>query len=275
MNKGLLGSFPTAHLVLIQIGFSAVLTWFLLLRHHEIEFDLHLMGAFSLGLLHPGLSNAVGLVGLANVTASLSTVIWALEAILTMLVAVLVLRERLRPVDGLLSCIAVGGVCVISFGTQEVAGDGSILGAAQTLFAVLGCAVHAVLSRYFTAASKMSLLLVLAGQQTVGLVYCALVLPFHWSFADFANLGNIDAQSWCLVLATGTTKFLVATGLYIAALTKLPAGRAGNYLILTPIFGLIAASAVLSEQFGTQQWLGAALALLSVALVQFRSWKFQ
>lgn len=203
VNKGLLGSFPTAHLVLIQIGFSAVLTWFLLLRHQEIEFDLHLMGAFSLGLLHPGLSNAVGLVGLANVTASLSTVIWALEAILTMLVAVLVLRERLRPVDGLLSCIAVGGVCVISFGTQEVAGDGSILGAAQTLFAVLGCAVHAVLSRYFTAASKMSLLLVLAGQQTVGLVYCALVLPFHWSFADFANLGNIDAQSWCLVLATG------------------------------------------------------------------------
>jgi drug/metabolite transporter (DMT)-like permease len=157
----------------------------------------------------------------------------------------------------------------------QVTADGSILGAAQTLFAVLGCAVHAVLSRHYTATSKLSLLLVLAGQQTVGLAYCVAVLPFHWSFADFASLRNIDAQTWCLAMAMGIVKFLVATGLYIAALSKIPAGRAGNYLILTPIFGLIAANGVLSEQFGPLQWLGASMALLSVAFIQFRNWKFQ
>jgi drug/metabolite transporter (DMT)-like permease len=160
-------------------------------------------------------------------------------------------------------------------GTQEVARDASILGVAQTLFAVLGCAVHAVLSRHFTAESKMSLLLVLAGQQTVGLVYCVGVLPFHWSFGDFATLRSIDSQTWCMVMATGIVKFLVATGLYIAALSKLPAGQAGNYLVLTPIFGLVAAKAVLSEQFGPLQWLGALLALFSVAIVQFRHWRAQ
>jgi drug/metabolite transporter (DMT)-like permease len=37
VNKGLLRSFLPAHQVLIEIGFSATLTWFLLLWHREIE----------------------------------------------------------------------------------------------------------------------------------------------------------------------------------------------------------------------------------------------
>ena len=48
-----------------------------------------------LGVLNPGLAYALGLLGLVSITASMSVLLWATEPILIMLLAVLVLRERI------------------------------------------------------------------------------------------------------------------------------------------------------------------------------------
>lgn len=272
LNKEQLLNLPSAQLVIVQIATSTVVTWIALLKYEEVEISSDTMTAFLLGLLHPGLSNVVGLIGLAHLSASFSSVIWALEASLTMLVAALILGERMRLLDIVFSTIALTGICIIATGPGGTMPVGSSLGAIQTFFAVLCCAVHAVLSRHFAAATRANLMLVLAGQQTVGIAFCAIVLPFHWSFTNTVPVEAIDVQSWCLILATGIVKFLIATGLYLAALSRLPAGQAGNYLVLTPVFGLLAASVMLSEHLAPVQWLGTLMVLLAVASVQFKSW---
>ena len=48
-----------------------------------------------LGVVNPGLSYALGLIGLTQITASLSVVLWATEPIMILLLAALVLRETI------------------------------------------------------------------------------------------------------------------------------------------------------------------------------------
>jgi len=48
-----------------------------------------------LGVLNPGIAYALGLLGLVTITASLSVLLWATEPVLIMLLAVLLLRERI------------------------------------------------------------------------------------------------------------------------------------------------------------------------------------
>src|SRR5688500_19046114 len=48
----------------------------------------------ALGVLNPGVAYALGLLGLATTSASMSVLLWDTEPVLIMLLAVLLLRER-------------------------------------------------------------------------------------------------------------------------------------------------------------------------------------
>ena len=49
----------------------------------------------ALGVLNPGIAYALGLIGLTTITASMSVLLWALEPVAILLLAALVLRERI------------------------------------------------------------------------------------------------------------------------------------------------------------------------------------
>ena len=49
----------------------------------------------ALGVLNPGIAYALGLIGLTTITASMSVLLWALEPVVIMLLAALVLREHI------------------------------------------------------------------------------------------------------------------------------------------------------------------------------------
>ena len=49
----------------------------------------------ALGVLNPGVAYALGLIGLTTITASMSVLLWALEPVVIMLLAALVLREHI------------------------------------------------------------------------------------------------------------------------------------------------------------------------------------
>lgn len=49
----------------------------------------------ALGVLNPGIAYALGLIGLTRITASMSVLLWALEPVVIMLLAGLVLREHI------------------------------------------------------------------------------------------------------------------------------------------------------------------------------------
>ena len=113
-----------------------------------------------LGLLNPGLAYALGLLGLVSISASMSVLLWALEPVLILLLAVVLLHERVPP--RLLSAlaVAVAGVLLVVY---QPGATGNTLGIALTLAAVACCALYTVAVRHLLL-DDASLPVVLAQQ---------------------------------------------------------------------------------------------------------------
>ena len=97
--------------VLIQLSSSMLVSWVIVtIKFEEVEISEKFLLASALGVLHPGLSTTLGIVGLAHLDASISSTIWALEAAMTMVMASMMLAEKLRVIQVVLTIVSVGGV---------------------------------------------------------------------------------------------------------------------------------------------------------------------
>lgn len=68
---------------------------------------------------------------------------------------------------------------------------------------------------------------------------------------------------------SGTLTFLVAMGLFLAALGYLSAGFASSFLRLTPVFSPASAFLLLGEVLTGWQWIGVLIILMSVLGIQY------
>lgn len=71
-------------------------------------------------------------------------------------------------------------------------------------------------------------------------------------------------------MVSGLVQFAIAFSAYTYALTKIPASRAGVFLNLTPLFGLVIAFAALGEALTRPQLAGTMATVLSVSLIQIQ-----
>jgi drug/metabolite transporter (DMT)-like permease len=266
VSKYLLGATAPMIVVLIQLGSSMLVSWVAVtIRFEDLEIDGDFLLASTLGVLHPGLSTTLGIVGLVHLDASISSVIWALEAAMTMVLASLVLSEKLRVIQIVLAIASVGGVLFTTMNGDQTRGlSESLFGAFLVLIAVASCALYAVFSRQISRDSTMEPLLFVAGQQTIGMLVSLALFPFHWSAARLGDLHALSIDIWLLCALSGILAFLVAMGLFLAALRHLRAGFASSFLILTPAFGLASAFLLLGEALTGWQWIGVLIILLSV-----------
>jgi drug/metabolite transporter (DMT)-like permease len=62
--------------------------------------------------------------------------------------------------------------------------------------------------------------------------------------------------------------YAMAYWLYLHGLRAMPAGRAGNFFNLIPIFGIVTAYLFLGERLNLVQGIGATIILLSVSILQ-------
>lgn len=222
--------------------------------------------AMLLGLLNPGLSYALALVGLSMIAANTSVLIWATEPALIVLLAMLFLGERLTlPLGGALVLALTGVVLVVYSGGVS----GSAAGVALTIGAVLACAVYTVLARAWAVDSATATITL--GQQAAALVF-ALVLAVGVAALDAeglagpVSLGEVPLGSWAAAVVSGAIYYALAFWLYLSALKQVPASVAGSFLTLVPVFG-IAAALVTGERLDTRQWIGATLVVSSVAVI--------
>ena len=144
----------------------------------------------------------------------------------------------------------------------------SLYGALLILIAVAGCALYTVFSRQISKDSAAEPLLLIAGQQAVGLLVSLAMFPFHWSAERLGELNAISVDIWLVCALSGNLTFLVAMGLFLAALRHLSAGFASSFLILTPVFGLASAFLLLGEVLTGWQWVGVLIILMSVLGIQ-------
>ena len=264
ISKQLLTSVPPITLLVLQLAPSVVVLWLLVVasgRKYLAWRDLFPVAL--IGVLNPGLSYTLSMLGLSQTTASVATLLWAAEPALIVALAWCVLREVITTRLVAFTVTAACGVVLVSgLLSRDNLTAGSGLGATFVLGGVLCCALYTVLSRKI--ALSIDPLLTVTIQQTVGLLWAAAIWPLelHGNAAD-AVLA-LPARELVGGMITGLMYYALAFWLYLSGLRLVPASTAGIFINLTPVFGVAAAYVFLGERLSQTQWLGAAIILASV-----------
>jgi len=266
ISKELLAAVPPITLLVTQISVSVVALWLLVLsvgagRHvHAREW----LPVAAIGLLNPGLSYTLSMLGLAQTSASAATLLWASEPILIVLLAWLLLREAITLALVVLAATAACGVLLVSglFGAAELAEE-SGFGAALILGGVLCCALYTVLSRRI--AIDVDPLFTVALQQTAGLLWALSIWPFELLGGASDRVFVLGPGELAGAAVSGLMYYAAAFWFYLNGLRSVPASTAGMFINLTPVFGVATAYLFLGERLTSLQWAGAAIILASVA----------
>jgi drug/metabolite transporter (DMT)-like permease len=215
-----------------------------------------------LGILNPGIAYALGLAGLASISASLYVLLWALEPLLILVLAGLWLREGVgrRLIGG--SALAAAGMVAILAGPAI---GGAWVGVALVVAGVLCCAVYTVVVRRSVGLAESTFQVVLA-QQAYALVFAVvLAVALALISGSGAGTGTITPAGLLGAMASGILYFATAYWLYLTALRTVPASIAGMSFYLIPVFGVAASWVLLGERLDPLQWAG--IAVVGVAIV--------
>ena len=251
----------------IQLGVS-VLFLLVLTRARGISLPAGREGRLlgRLGLLNPGLAYALSLIGLTEITASLSVLLWAAEPLFILALAAVVLGDRIGPAILAPSAIAIGGLALVVL--DPVAG-GSAFGIALTIAGVVVCAVYTVASRKWLLGSDSTFGVVLA-QQLHALAFALVVLVALMLAGRQMVPSQISAAGLVSAAASGLLYYAFAYSFYISALRNVRASVAAASFYLIPVFG-VAGAWLAGERLEPIQWLGAAIVIASVAIITIRA----
>jgi drug/metabolite transporter (DMT)-like permease len=212
-----------------------------------------------LGLLNPGLAYALSLLGLVHITASLSVLLWAMEPLLILLLASLLLGERVGPSLVVLSLVSVGGLLLVIYQPDST---GSLVGIALTLAGVACCAVYSVVARRWLGTSD-STAQVVAAQQAYALGFALVLVAAIWALGGSVLPDHVTPAAWASAVGSGVIYYGLAYWFYLSALRHVPASFAAASFYLIPLFGVVGGSVLLGERLGPSQWLGAAIVLVA------------
>lgn len=220
--------------------------------------------AMLLGLLNPGLSYTLALVGLSTIAASTSVLIWATEPLLIVVLAVVLLHEKLSPPLTVALAVALLGVVLVVFDGSV---GGSWVGVALTVAAVLACALYTVLARIWAVGGTS--VRVTLQQQMAALAFAVVLAAVlaAWGSGGLSGplpLSEVPVDAWAAAVLSGAMYYALAFWLYLTALRAVEASVAGLFITLVPVFG-VAAALVAGERLGARQWVGAVLVVGSVS----------
>ena len=155
----------------VQLAASCVLLLLLVLvRRERFAWTPPMRRLAALGVLNPGIAYALGLVGLTTITASMSVLLWALEPVVILLLAALVLREHIPAALAASVAVAITGVLLVVY---QPGATGEAVGITLTLVSIGFCALYTVLTRRLML-DDSSLTVVLA-QQAAALVFAVVL----------------------------------------------------------------------------------------------------
>jgi drug/metabolite transporter (DMT)-like permease len=282
MTKGMLSAIPPITLLIIQLTFSISLLWiFVYLRGSPVSDKKALLKLGATGILNPGISYTLSLLGLSATTVTMSTLLWASEPVLILGLAWLMLRETLTLRQIIFSMTAMLGVVLIGGLGVGTTINGILIGNLLILGGVLCCALYTVLVQY--VGSEFDPLLTVALQQTFALLWALLIWPLElsigdplwalliWplelSIGDPVNLAELGLSAWVWAGCSGIVYYALAFWLYLYGLKRVRASIAGAFINLIPFFGVSGAYLFLGERLSPIQWIGAWVILLSVFMI--------
>jgi drug/metabolite transporter (DMT)-like permease len=263
ITKGVLETVPPLTLLLIQLLCSNAFLWAIVkVQRVSLPPIPQAIRAGLPGLLQPGLAFVTGLIGLSLTTASVEALIWSMESLMIMGLAGLFLGERIKVSLIAIASVGVLGVVLVSFVGSVAMGATALLGNFLILIGVFCAALYTVLTR--RQVMDFSPLLLVTLNQSIGLMGVLGIWMVEQVFFS-AGIENLSGQSWGLAALSGLMFHALPFWLFNMLLRQVPAGVAGLFLILIPLFTISGAGLFLGETLSPVQWVGAALILGTMA----------
>jgi probable blue pigment (indigoidine) exporter len=265
-SKQVLDDIAPLTLLPVQLSSSCLFLLVLcLIRRETFAWTPPVRRLAALGVLNPGIAYALGLIGLTTITASLSVLLWALEPVAIMLLAMLILRERVPLGLALAVGVALVGVWLVVY-QPGAAGDG--VGIALTAASIGFCALYAVLTRLLLL-DDSSVTVVLAQQGAALSFAVTLTTAVHVGGGPGWDLGGHGPGVWLGAAASGVLYYGLGFWLFVAGLRRVPASVAGSFLPLIPVFGL-SAGYLVGVRLDPRQWLGALVIVVATTTIALR-----
>ncbi|WP_426513692.1 DMT family transporter [Dactylosporangium sp. McL0621] len=218
-----------------------------------------------LGSLFPGATFLLADLGLARTSASSGSLLVAVDPLLSVLLAVVVLGERLRGRAAAALGIGLAGSVLVALGPGAGGTDaGSSTGNLLVLGAVAAGAVFLVASRRYSADDDGDGFGAGAWQTAGGALSTAPFVIASWSGGG-SRLATAGVAAWtaCIgVVLCGA----VAGVAYNRGIGRVPAARAGQLMNLTPVVGTLTAVVFLGDRPTLPQLAGGAAILAGLAL---------
>jgi drug/metabolite transporter (DMT)-like permease len=198
--------------------------------------------------------------------ASLASLLSNLFIIFTPFVAYFILREH--PSAGATAGVALGVVGVVLVYSASLASAGTAIGDLLLVGSALGYTTFIVLSKKLgisSLASSFALIVVMAVESA----------PFALAggpitIAAFLQPVGLEALLWLSVPCT-----VVALAMYTRGLSYTGAGQSAVLLLIEIVVGIGLSTALLGENLGPVQWLGAVVICLSIIVSSGTALRFR
>lgn len=249
--------------VSLVAGFVGILVYIAASGRIRQIFKLSLRDALTslgLGVIGFFLYQILAFSALARIPASVNAVLVSNNVVFIVLLAALMLKERVRPLSIIGIVLAVAGVVVVTFSNGFSLGNGSgsisLLGCAFSLLAALSAALYSVIGKKVLVSNDPLIIAAIA-------IFSGAVLLtiFTASTVGFSEIFVAGWQTILLMVFLGVTMIGVAYPLWFICLKKFPASQISIYIYLTPVFAVILSLIILNERFAWPFWVGGALIL--------------
>jgi probable blue pigment (indigoidine) exporter len=208
----------------------------------------------------------LSLTGLTGITASLAVLLWATEPIFILVLAALVLGDRIGRVIVVASATAIAGLVLV---VADPTASGSAVGVALTVAGVIVCAVYTVLTRRWLLGTDSTFGVVLA-QQLHALAFSLVIVALIAVTGTPILPARMTVAGMASAVASGLLYYAFAYSFYISALRRVRASIAAASFYLIPVFGL-AGGWLIGERLDPRQWVGALVVVIAVAVITVRA----
>lgn len=230
----------------------------------------------TLGILEPGLTYALGTIGLSLTSASNTALISVTEPLAVIVLATFILKEKItlaRLCMVLIGCagaVLIAGNAAFSSDWASILNSQELLGNLLVFAGLCAAALCVVLTqRSISYAEPLTLT---ASQQTASLVYVVLPLLVVAAITqESAIWGRLSLMQWVLMGLSGIVQYALSFWLYWIGAKHSTASVASLCFLLIPVFGVGGSLLFLGEQLSVLQIVGAALILVAVFSVSQQS----
>lgn len=252
---------PLPFLTLQLLGGIAFLLVIRLAKGHSSE-PVHRLVRPALAGIILGAGSVGTIMALALVSASEASVVFAMQPVVMLGLAWVLLGERFGASMALLCLVAVAGVIVMVLSGGIGASPYRVAGLAFASLSTACAALYTVWMRGLSG--KVDFLTALIVVQATAFLFSLGVWGIaFWTELTPTRVGtNFMAGS---AFGTGVIYYGCAFYVYLIGLQSTEVSKAGIYLSLVPVFAIALAWLILSERLMAMQWIGAVVVVGAVA----------